>query len=78
TPIELTNIKKYGFNSIKSVNTTIIPSISIHCESSKIILGTGMQKLMSILLNWRQKCFSNVSVGGHVSDLRSKLHANNS
>ncbi|MHB8402737.1 MAG: hypothetical protein ACYDCN_12060, partial [Bacteroidia bacterium] len=31
-------------NSIKSVNTTIIPSISIHCESSKIILGTGMKK----------------------------------
>ncbi|MHB8402919.1 MAG: hypothetical protein ACYDCN_12995, partial [Bacteroidia bacterium] len=48
-PIELTNIKKYGFNSIKSVNTTIIPSISIHCESSKIILGTGMVNSVKIV-----------------------------
>ncbi|MHB8403533.1 MAG: hypothetical protein ACYDCN_16150, partial [Bacteroidia bacterium] len=42
TLIEPTNRNKYGFNSIKSANTTIIPSISIHCESSKIILGTCM------------------------------------
>ncbi|MHB8261255.1 MAG: hypothetical protein ACYDEC_13375, partial [Bacteroidia bacterium] len=41
--IEPTNRNKYGFNSIKSANTTIIPSISIHCESSKIILGTCMK-----------------------------------
>ncbi|MHB8261485.1 MAG: hypothetical protein ACYDEC_14570, partial [Bacteroidia bacterium] len=48
--IEPANRNKYGFNSIKSANTTIIPSISIHCESSKIILGTCMVKMVETLL----------------------------